>query len=505
MTPPLLSLRAGLYPYQIEDFKKIAPLNYGAIFFEMGLGKSIAAITMLETWYAHGRRRMVYVCPNPLTETICLEAQKWASPLRFRRFESSTRASRIRLIMSDEWDVLVVNYEALRSIAAIIISRNPQGSIFDESQALKNRGAQQTKSARALNASVKANGGSRIIMTGTPLAKNVLDLWSQIDVLSPGPLAEHPLGLGNYVAYERAVAFISRHPRIPQIKTYVFREEVVAQVTERLANFAVFRRSKDVLPDLPDQTFTTVPLTMGDTQRKIYNALRREMIAELSGSEVEPAIRAVLAQYDLPPFDPTAFTVSTQFAPVLTMRLAQVTSGFVKIDAGVEVALPGNVKLEWMRENLAALTDESDHRKVVVFCRFIFDVEALCKLCDELDIGYVRIDGQTSHDAGALVADFQTNPRKRAVIANVQVGGQGHTMTAANATVFYSNSYRHILREQAIKRTHRISQARPVTYYDLACASTVDYDILESLKSDRDLTFATLDELKAALVRRGDA
>lgn len=497
--------RPGLYLFQSQALSKLAPLHYGYAALEMGLGKSIVAISLFEHWATLGLRRFIFVCPNSLTETICIEAVKWGSTLKFKRFESSARTHRINTVRSPDWDVLVVNYEALRTLYPEIIRQEPGGIVADEAQALKNRTAMQTRAARAVFKAVKENHGPRLLMTGTPIAKNILDLWSQVDVLSPGPPAEHPLGLGNYNAFERSVAFITRHPRLPQIKFYNFRPEVVKEVTERMAAFSVFKRSADVLDDLPKQTWVTVPLTMGETQKKIYNALRREMLAELSGTDVEPAVREVLKHYDIPTFDPGAFTVSTAFAPVLTMRLAQITSGFVHIDSGANVPLPGNVKLEWLRENLPALTDRDDNNKTVIFARFIYDVDAICKLCDELKIGHVRIDGSTSKNAGSAVEEFQRDPNIRVVVANVQVGGQGFTMTAANTEVFYSNSYRNILRQQALKRIHRISQERPVTYYDLACQRTVDYDILDSLKADHDLAYATLDELKSALINRGDA
>jgi SNF2 family DNA or RNA helicase len=114
-----------------------------------------------------------------------------------------------------------------------------------------------------------------------------------------------------------------------------------------------------------------------------------------------------------------------------------------------------------------------------------------------MDIGAVRMDGQSqkTEKASDAVRRFQNDPGIRVLVSNIQVSATGFTLTAADSSVFFSNSYRYDHRVQAVKRTHRIGQTRPVRYYD-PVAAAVDENILQSLSTTQDVAVTTLDQLR---------
>jgi SNF2 family DNA or RNA helicase len=233
---------------------------------------------------------------------------------------------------------------------------------------------------------------------------------------------------------------------------------------------------------------------MGDEQRRIYKALKEDMIAVLSHSDMPETAALILQQYGIAPLTIDDLTVTSMLATTLMMRLQQISSGFVKTETGREISIP-SIKHEVMAEMLPELTDSWDDHKCVVFARFTHDVESLLELCESLNIGAVRLDGKTSKDAADVVRQLQTDPGVRVLVGNIQVSATGFTMTAADNAVFFSHSHRYDHRHQALKRIHRMGQTRPVTYRDLI-ASSADETILRSLGEKQDMAVNTLDDLR---------
>jgi SNF2 family DNA or RNA helicase len=287
---------------------------------------------------------MVYVCQNSLRDSMGDEFKKWNSPLKVCVLQPGSRPRRLKQIQGD-WDVLIVNYEATRGLWADIIRMRPQVLAVDESQNIKHRTALQTKAIRKIAEATKILGGHRVLMSGTPITKNALNLWSQTDILYPEKMpSKHPLGFGSYRAYERTVSEVKPHPRLGmRAPIHEFRPERVAEVLEHMAPYTRVIRSEDVLPELPPQSFITVRLHMEDEQRRIYNALKRDMVAVLDRTAVDAVSAGILATYGVKPLAGNLteddFTVVSNLATTLKIRLQQVTSGFVKTATGAEVSL----------------------------------------------------------------------------------------------------------------------------------------------------------------------
>jgi len=239
---------------------------------------------------------------------------------------------------------------------------------------------------------------------------------------------------------------------------------------------------------------------MEDEQRRIYNAMKRDMVCMLNKESTDAVTAGILATYGIKPLIDSLteddYTVVSNLATTLKIRLQQITSGFVKTATGAEVDIP-SIKHDWLRGELPLLTEPDGDHKVVIFSKYIHDVSSILDLCTKQDIGAVRLDGRSQkfEKASDTVRRFQTDPGIRVLVSNIQVAATGFTMTAADASVFFSNSYRYDHRVQAVKRTHRIGATRPVRYYDLIAAA-VDESILTSLSTTQGVAVNTLDQLR---------
>lgn len=500
-------MRSSLYPYQRDLVKWARARHYSALFADMGLGKSLVAIECLEADYQNfnrvlqqGEWKAIYVCKNSLTGTVAAEFDKWSSPLRVVRFRAGLPAPKRLQLVQSEWDVLVVNIESLRS-AEIIKALTASGAsvlIIDEAQIIKNRRAIQTRAARTLAAQIKRSGGRIMIMTGTPITKSILDLWSECDVLWPGGTStEHILGMGNYQSYEHSVAIVTPHPKIRGVKLYKYVEDGVDRVTKAMSPFSRVERLHDHI-DLPSHIYHTVKLAMEPGQRRIYDALKKDLIACVAGVELDTHSASVLSSEGIERYNETQLVATPQLT-TLMLRLQQITSGHVKTLDGEIHTLP-SAKLAWLRETLPNMTAENGDHKLVIFCRFIKDVDDIVALSESLGIGCVRLDGSTSRFADAYAEQFRTSRDIRLLVGNVALAGVGFTFVSADYCVFYSHSFSYGDRVQALKRLDRIGQTRSVVYYDLVAEDSIDEYIMTNLTQKQDTAVRTLDQLKALLV-----
>jgi SNF2 family DNA or RNA helicase len=487
-------MRTELRDYQVEAVKKACGLEYVALFADIGTGKTLMTIELLEHWYSLGLRRFIVVAPNAVCGSWLDEAVKWSTPLQFKGLPKTKRAEAVK---AQDWDVLVVNYEATRSLWGDIIKMKPQGLAVDESHGVKHRTSGQSKAVRKIAQATRILEGRRAILTGTPMSKDPLGLWSQMDVLHPGPKAftgyEHVLQLGPYQVFENAVCVTKAHPRLGnRVPLRTFPPERLAPVLATMAPWSIVLRKEDVLADLPLVSDVLIHVDMSDEQQALYLALKKDAIAalQLAQNHSAPDTRQsspLLSKYNVRPFDPDmidedTLTVSAPFMTTLQMRLQQVTSGHIKAEDGTLVRL-ANAKLQLLREEMPELCDAGDG-KLLVFTRFTPDVDDIMRLAEELDIPAIRLDGSTSHDARNIVHRFQTDPAIRVMVANIAVAREGITLTAANTALFYSHSTVPEHRTQARGRIHRIGQTRPVEYREYVARGTVDEHIV-SVNTER--------------------
>jgi len=322
--------------------------------------------------------------------------------------------------------------------------------IVDESTTIKNPQAKRTKSILKLGQETKY----RRILTGSPVTRSPMDLWSQMDFLDP-----EILGQSSYYAFRTRYAIMVTSNAAGGTHTYqrVVKFQNLKQLGQLVSPHSYRILKKDCL-DLPDKVYIKREIELSDEQKEAYIGMKANAMAVLKGQST------------------TAVNVLTQL-----IRLHQITCGHMKTDAGHTIDLRSN-RIDELMQILGETTG-----KVIIWANYIHDIEKI-----EANIALEFGEKTLCTYYGATPADkrqecirkFQDPDSKvRFFIGNTQTGGYGITLTEASTVIYYSNNYDLEKRIQSEDRAHRIGQKNKVLYIDLMAKGTVDQKIIQSLRS----------------------
>jgi SNF2 family DNA or RNA helicase len=317
----------------------------------------------------------------------------------------------------------------------------------DESTTIKNPAAKRTKNIISLGKQAKY----RRIMTGSPITKNPLDLYSQCEFLDPWLL-----DFTSYYAFRNRYAEMkTMHLRGRSIQV-VSEFKNLGELSETVKTFSERVLKEDCL-DLPPKVFIKRHVSLTPDQKKIYEQMKKAAMAVLNGKVT------------------TTMTVLTQL-----MRLHQITCGHFTADDGSTQSVESNRLNELMN------VLEETEGKAIIWANYQLSVGEIIQriIKDYGEDSYVHYYGLTSQeDRQDNIRKFQTNPNCRFLIGTPQTGGYGITLTQANTVIYYSNGYDLEKRLQSEDRAHRIGQKKTVTYIDLIAEDTVDEKIVKALRN----------------------
>jgi SNF2 family DNA or RNA helicase len=453
------------FEHQKEALKKSWAAKTYALFMEMGTGKSKVLVDNIAMLYDRGAIRGALIVapkgvyknwhdiefPVHLPEHVAHTKVLWeASKTIKKQLELDT-------LFDDKGDlkILIMNVEAFSTKKGLDFAHRFLNIFLgkaligiDESTTIKNPTAKRTKSILKIG-----NLASyRRILTGSPVTKSPLDLYSQCEFLDPWHL-----GHSSYYSFRSRYAhMVDRNfggKRVQLVVSY----RKLPELTEKLNKFS-YRVLKEDCLDLPPKLFTKRIVELTDEQKKVYAQMKSLAMAFTEDGKVMSTVN-----------------VMTQL-----MRLHQVTCGTFKADDGTITHLENN--------RIQALMDciEDVDGKVIIWANYREDIK---KIADALKKAYgeastVEYWGEV--DAGVRqdnIAQFQdVKGPTRFFVGNAQTGGYGITLTAANTVVYYSNSYDLEKRLQSEDRAHRIGQTGNVLYIDLVAEGTIDDKIVKALK-----------------------
>jgi SNF2 family DNA or RNA helicase len=450
------------YQHQADALRKSWNSKEFALFAEMGTGKSKILIDTVSMLYDRGEISGLLVIapkgvyknwetieiPKHLPEHIVHDIIVWSPATTKRNLEELREA----LVDDDNLKIVVMNVEAFSTdkgvqFATKFLKSRKVLMAVDESTTIKTPKAKRTKNIIACG----KHAAYRRIMTGSPITKTPMDLYSQC-----GFLDDWILGFNSFYSFQNRYCRLLRRSVGSHSFNQVVGYQNLNELSDRLDRFSFRILKKDCL-DLPEKVYTKRVVQLTDEQAVIYARVKKAAIAELEGKVL------------------TAQNVLTQI-----LRLQQICSGYFKADDGTVIEM----KSDKFDELLSALEEVSG--KVIIWANYTYDIQMIERLlAKEYGAQTVRsYYGETTPEQRQqIVKDFQDpNHPVRFFVGQPRTGGYGLTLTEATTVIYFSNNYDLEIRLQSEDRAHRIGQRNNVTYIDIITEGTVDEKILKALR-----------------------
>jgi SNF2 family DNA or RNA helicase len=430
-----------------------------AYFMEMGTGKSKVLIDNICMLYNAGKINGALIIapkgvyknwfdseiPNHMPDYIEKKIGLW-------RTDPNAKELKPLFSTGAELHILIMNVEAFSTKKGVLFAHkflSCHNALIgiDESTTIKNPNAKRTKSILSL----KPLSKFRRILTGSPVTKSPLDLFSQCQFLDSWLLNQ-----SSYYAFRTRYAVCRKINVSGRQVEIVVGYRNLGELSEKVKPFS-YRVLKDDCLDLPPKTYTKRIIELSDEQKKVYKTMKEKAIAFLNGKMVSTA------------------TVITQL-----MRLHQITCGHFTSDDG-DVQEIKNNRMDQLMEIL-----EEVEGKAVIWAHYRYDikkiVEAISKKYGENSVVTYYGDTSTDDRQKAITKIQDKDSSVRFIVGTPQTGGYGITLTGASTMIYYSNGYDLEKRQQSEARIDRIGQEKPMTYIDIIAEGTVDDKIVQSLR-----------------------
>ena len=461
------------YAHQLTALEKSWNQITFAYFMEMGTGKTKVLIDNAAMLYDKGKiDGVLIVAPKGVVGTWYNQELPTHLPNHIKNMtilwqSNITKGQREKLnsLFKSDHDlhILIMNVEAFstekgRDFATKFLNSHRTLMVIDESTTIKNPTAKRTKNIIALSEISRY----RRIMTGSPVTKNPLDLYSQCEFLSP-----YLLDFTSYYAFRNRYAEMKTlHLRGRSIQI-VDEFKNLGELSDQLKGFS-YRVLKEDCLDLPEKNWTRRQITLTHDQRKIYEQMKETALAHLNGK-----------------------VASTMIVLTQLMRLHQITCGHFTADDGTIQDIPNNR----FKELLDVLSEMEG--KAIIWAHYQHDVKNIIREVVKIygEGSIVDFFGLTPQDERQdNIRKFQDDPKCRFFVGTPATGGYGITLTAANTVIYYSNGYDLEKRLQSEDRAHRIGQKKSVTYVDILAEETVDEKIVKSLRKKINIASEVLGE-----------
>jgi len=457
------------YEHQRNALNESAEKTQWAYFMEMGTGKTKVTIDNMAYLFLQ-RKIMAALVIAPKSVYTNWESEietHMPNVIKYKTYKWNIDKPKDYHALSQLKDlkIFLINVEALstkRGFDACVdyLRENKLNFVvLDESTTIKNRSAKRTKNILAL----QRLSHMRRILTGSPITKSPLDLYTQCQFLSP-----ELLGFSSYLAFRNRYAEMTDIPvgsgRFISVPKYYKRLE---ELEQKLKQFAT-RIRKDQCLDLKPKVRQKRYIELEGESKKIYEKLRTNALAIVEDSTI---------------------SFSNKLTEII--KLHQVCNGFTKNDDG-EILTLHKSKINALDEIL----EETDG-KVIVWANYLYNIHEIIKFLEDkygkesvVSI-YGDIDVQKRKEA---VDRIQTDSKTRFLVGNPTTGGFGLTLTAVNTVIYYSNNYNLEVRMQSEDRAHRMGQKGTVVYIDIVAKGTLDEAIMKSLTSKGQIAAKTLGE-----------
>lgn len=437
-----------------------------ALLFEMGTGKTRTTLEILRARMNENKKilRTLIIGPAAVLQNWKNEIAMYTKiPLDKVFVLNGSVAERIQMIkLLPKDSIFITNYEGFANakLRDVFSYHPPEFLILDEAHRVKGTAAMRTKALIAISDAMNnLPVRYRMILTGTPVLNNEMDLFAQYRILDGGKRLGKNFFQFRAQYFEDKNRHMPKHSHFPKWAPKASTREVLKAKISEISMHA----SKDECLDLPPLVRISMPVEMAADQKKAYNDMKKEFLA----------------------FCSTGVAVA-QLAITKALRMQQILSGFLKLDDGSIHRFDNNPRANVLEELLSDITGQ---HKVIVWSIFHEDHDVVRNVCKKLGLEYAELTGQIT-DKQAEIDRFQKTQHCRVMIASQAAGGTGVNLTEASYMVYYSRGYslEHDLQSEARAYRGGSEKHKSITRIDLIAEGTIDTAVLKALQNKKDLS-----------------
>lgn len=434
-------VKVTLRPYQQKGFEwmvLLSKIGAGACLADdMGLGKTLQTICFLDYKKKQSPNTIqLIISPSSLMYNWKVEIEKFAPELKTHVYHQSNR--NIEDLATNQADILITSYGTARADIELLEGLQFSTIVLDESHNIKNPAAQVSKAVLRLQAD------SKIILSGTPIMNNTLDLFPQLSFIVPQLFGSQEFFSKEYV-----------HP-IDRDKD----KEKIEQLKRVTSPFVLRRTKEQVAKDLPSKTESIIWCEMGGAQKRYYNEvkdnIKNSLFVSIKSEGLGKSKMNVLAGIQ---------------------KLRQLCSSPVPIE-DYEHQTEESIKIDTLIEELEG---NLVHNKVIVFSQFLGALDKIGQQLKDREIAYYLIDGSTPQiKRQEQINKFQDKENPvRVFLLSLKAGNSGFTLTEANYVFLIDPWWNRQVENQAIDRVYRIGQDKNVFAYRMICRDTIEEKIIQ--------------------------
>jgi len=438
-----------LYPFQKDDVEKIARQRAGLIGSEMGTGKTLEAIELDKLWFNSATQKpTLIIAPLNTFDSWVDKYNKQAPEVEVVVIDRKNRAKFVSDIKHKRGDVFLMHWDALRLMPEL--AEIEFGTIIgDEVHRISNRKSQVFRATKRLKADHKLG------MSGTASGDQPQNLWSVLNWLWPSYYKSYWKFRKHYCVEEIQYGAGQGYSKIVGVKNipYLMDEMSPWYVRHLKREQCCEHHPEGVMPWLLDKTYDTIWVDLSPTQRRVYDQMRREMVAWVGEHEDSPLVASV---------------VVAQLTRLSQMALATP----VVLESGVIGLTDPSSKLDALVE----LLKDNPNKKFVVASSSKKMVYLAQHRLEQLGIPSFALSGDTPQSQRDGMIDRFVNDDTRVFLGVIEAMAEGidGLQWATDTMVFLDRSWRTIKNMQCEDRLHRDGQKDTVQIIDIMARNTVD-------------------------------
>ena len=516
-----VAIKAELRSYQQEGVNWLHFLNkyhlHGILCDDMGLGKTLQTICIVASDH-HQRAEQfakteaadvrplpsLIVCPPTLSGHWQQEIKAYAPFLSVTAYVGPPAERKLLRDMLGKTDIVITSYDVCRNDTDVLEAHSWNYIVLDEGHLIKNPKAKITQAVKRLASN------HRLILTGTPIQNNVLELWSLFDFLMPGFLGAEKVFQDRFARPIAASRFSKASSKEQEAGALA-----IEALHKQVLPFLLRRLKEEVLNDLPPKILQNYYCDLSDLQKKLFEDFTKKQgkkIQAVAGSEDKEAKQHIFQalQYMRKLCNSPAMVMKPDNKMYEeTQRILQKQGTSIddavhapKLTALRDLLVDCGIGIEGGDSNDPLYQPIKPHR-ALIFCQMkeMLDMVQNTVLKSMLpSVSHLRLDGGVeANKRQDIVNKFNSDPSYDVLLLTTSVGGLGLNLTGADTVIFVEHDWNPQKDLQAMDRAHRIGQKKVVNVYRLITRGTLEEKILNLQRFKIDVASTVVNQQNAGL------